>query len=83
MWPASPASMNSEPQAAAMSSATSKAQKGSLRLPMVIDGKRQRIARIGAEGHQVLRPDRRVGDIRRRHQEGAGDRLAELREWPG
>ena len=81
MWPASPASMNSEPHAAAMSSATSKAQNGSLRLPMVIDGKRQRVARIGAERHQVLWADRGVGDIGRRDQEGAGDRLARNREW--
>ena len=81
MWPASPASMNSEPHAAAMSSATSKAQNGSLRLAMVTDGKRQRVARVGAEGHQVLWADRGIGDIGRRDQECPGHRLLEIAGW--
>ena len=39
----------------------------------------ERLFRIGTEGHQVLRPDCRIGDLGRSDQKRAGDLLFELR----
>ena len=40
--------------------------------------KGQRIARVGAESHQMLRADFRVGNIRRRDQKCAGNLCLEV-----
>ncbi len=42
--------------------------------------KRQGIARIGTEGHQMFRPDIGIGDIRWRHQKRACNLLADFRK---
>ena len=71
-----PASISSEPQAAAISSA------GAEGIVAAGDGdgrKWQRIARIGAEGHQMFRPDIRIGDIRRCDEKRACNFPADFR----
>ena len=78
MWPDSPASRNSEPQAAGNVFRDVKCAEMVVAAGDCDRRKRQRIARIGAECHQVFWPDPAVGNVGRGDEECARNRLPEL-----